>query len=121
MSTRGNAAETLPDPPAERTHGRPFTSETGREAGRRSRGGTPVADTDIERGLRRRAKDGDPKAAEVLLRWMARPRDDAASGDNMAGMSLDELERLHAGLVWLCDRDSGDLARIVDELLSRTE
>jgi len=39
----------------------------------------------------------------------------------MAGMSLEELERLHAGLIWLCSNPPEDLARIVDELLARSE
>ena len=120
MNAADNATETPSAPTTKRTHGKPFTSETGRQAGRRGGARSPVADIDIERGLRRKAKD-DPRAAEVLLRWMARPRDDAASGDNMAGMSLDELERLHAGLIWLCSNPPEDLARIVDELLQRSE
>jgi len=73
-------------------------------------------DIEIERGLRRAAKS-DPRAAEVLLRWLARPRDSDASTDNMDGLSLDELERIHQGLQRLCSMDPRDQARVLEGLL----
>jgi hypothetical protein len=56
---------------------------------------------EIERGLRERAVS-DPRAAEILLRWLQRPRvEDRVGGVDLDSMSERELERLYAGLLKL--------------------
>ena len=40
----------------------------------------------------------DPRAAEILLRWLQRPRQDNPPGVELDAMSEVQLERLHAGL-----------------------
>src|ERR1044071_8092707 len=63
------------------------------------------SDSQIEDGLRERA-GSDPRAAELLLRWLqrARPRE-ATPGVDLDAMSEAQLERLHAGLVRLASMD----------------
>ena len=57
----------------------------------------PPSDAEIERGLRERAVS-DPRAAEILLRWLQRPRvEERVGGVDLDSMSERELERLHAG------------------------
>jgi hypothetical protein len=61
---------------------------------------------EIERGLHERAVS-DPRAAEILPRWLQRPRtDERIGGIDLDSMSQRELERLHAGLLKLaaCQR-----------------
>jgi hypothetical protein len=56
-------------------------------------------DADIERGLRERAVS-DPRAAEILLRWLQRARPpEATPGVDLDAMSEAQLERSHAGSV----------------------
>jgi hypothetical protein len=107
------------DPPSdlEPVRGHRWTSETAREA-RKLRGtklqrGGPEApaDADIEAGLRKRAKD-DPRAAEVLLRWLNRPRPDAVE-DELDGLSRGELERLHTRLQALCSMEESAFERVL--------
>jgi hypothetical protein len=44
----------------------------------------------------------DPRAAEILLRWLPRPKPLAETpGADLDSMSEAELERLHAGLTRL--------------------
>jgi hypothetical protein len=44
----------------------------------------------------------DPRAAEILLRWLQRPRaEERVGGVDLDSMSERELERLHAGLLSL--------------------
>jgi len=65
-------------------------------AARRDR--KPPSDDDIERGLRERAVS-DPRAAEILLRWLQRPRaDERVHGVDPDAMSEAQLEDLYAGL-----------------------
>jgi hypothetical protein len=62
---------------------------------------TPPSDADIERGLRERAVS-DPRAAEILLRWLQLPRaEERVGGVDLDSMSERELERLYAGLLKL--------------------
>lgn len=108
------------DPP--RLPGKPFTTETARDARklRGTRSQQRDTDADIERGLRARAKT-DPRAAEILLRWLQRPRDVDPS-DNIAGLSTEQLETLHHGLMRLCsmpaDEQAGMVRAILDGALS---
>jgi uncharacterized protein YbjT (DUF2867 family) len=76
----------------------------------------PPRGEEIERGLRERAVH-DPRAAEILLRWMHRPRPLAPEDDALEALSVEQLERLHAGLMRLCSMDPGEQARIVRRLL----
>jgi hypothetical protein len=49
--------------------------------------------------LRERAIS-DPRSAEILLRWLRRPRaEERIAGVDLDSMSVRELERLHAGLL----------------------
>jgi hypothetical protein len=51
--------------------------------------------------LREKA-DSDPRAAEILLRWLQRPRaEERVGGVDLDSMSERELERLYAGLLKL--------------------
>jgi hypothetical protein len=52
----------------------------------------PPSDAEIERGLRERAVT-DPRAAEILLRWLQRPHP-VALEDDLEALSTDQLERL---------------------------
>ncbi len=59
----------------------------------------PPSDAEIQRGLRERAVK-DPRAAEILLRWLQRPQtEERVGGVNLDSMSERELERLYAGLL----------------------
>jgi hypothetical protein len=63
-------------------------------ASRRDR--EPPSDVEIERGLRERAVS-DPRAAEILLRWLQRPKPVIEThGVDLDSMSEAQLERLHA-------------------------
>ena len=54
----------------------------------------------------------DPRAAEILLRWLQRPRtEERVGGVDLDSMSERELERLYAGLL--------KLAALPDEELQR--
>jgi len=83
-----------------------WTPDEAREAARLSRESranrrdrTPPSDEDIERGLRERAVS-DPRAAEILLRWLQRPRsDERIHHVDLDAMSEAQLESLYAGLV----------------------
>jgi hypothetical protein len=70
--------------------------------GRATRGKRePPSDAEIERGLRERAVS-DPRAAEILLRWLQRPRaEERVGGVDLDSMSERELERLYPGLLKL--------------------
>jgi hypothetical protein len=54
----------------------------------------------------------DPRAAEILLRWMQRPRQ-VAEDDGLEALSIEQLEALHAGLMRLCSMPSEELAALV--------
>jgi hypothetical protein len=78
----------------------------------------PPSDADIERGLRERAVS-DPRAAEILLRWLQRPRvEERVGGVDLDSMSERELERLHAGLVKLASMPDEELQALVEHLLA---
>jgi hypothetical protein len=77
----------------------------------------PPSDAEIERGLRERAVS-DPRAAEILLRWLQRVRPpEGAPGVDLDAMSGAQLERLHAGLVKLVSLDEPVLAALVEQVL----
>jgi hypothetical protein len=77
-----------------------WTQEEAREAARLSRESRarrhirePPSDAEIERGLREKAVT-DPRAAEILLRWLQRPRqDNPPPGVDLDAMSEAQLER----------------------------
>ena len=63
----------------------------------------------------------DPRAAEILLRWLQRPRQDNPPGVDLDAMSEARLERLHAGLVKLASLDETVLAALVEHVLASDE
>ncbi len=103
---------TGPAPPDGRSPA--FPTLTG--AVQRAESARPPSDAEIERGLRERAVS-DPRAAEILLRWLQRPRQDNPPGVGLDGMSEAQLERLHAGLVRLGSLDEPVLAALVEQAL----
>jgi len=112
-------AEAITPPPKRAAPSTAFTSETGREAAKRrvsqSQRMDAGSDADIERSLRKAAKS-DPRAAEVLLRWLARPQA-APAGDELEALTMEQLERLHAALIALSMRDVDEQRLIVEGLL----
>ena len=77
----------------------PVASGFRSRATRRTR--EPPGDAEIECGLRERAVS-DPRAAEILLRWLQRPRaEERVGGVDLDSMSERDLERLYAGLLKL--------------------
>jgi hypothetical protein len=102
-----------------------WTSETAREAARLSRERRserrhrePPTDADIERGLRERAVT-DPRAAEILLRWLQRPRP-VALEDDLEALSTEQLERLHACLMSFSSMDPTEVAAYVRGAIAGT-
>jgi hypothetical protein len=84
-------------------------------ANRRSR--EPPSDAEIERGLRERAVS-DPRAAEIPLRWLQRPRaEERVRGVDLDSMSERELERLYAGLLKLAVLADEEPRALVESLL----
>jgi hypothetical protein len=76
------------------------------------------SDADIERGLRERAVT-DPRAAEILLRWLQRPRtDERVHGVGLDTMSEAQLEALYAGLVRIAALSPNELQVLVQSLLA---
>jgi hypothetical protein len=60
----------------------------------------------------------DPRAAEILLRWLQRPRaEERVGGVDLDSMSERELERLHAGLLRLAALPDEELQALVASLL----
>ena len=120
MSAAPNADEAPTPTRRQRPEGRPFTSETAREAGRRSAAvrarrarapDPPPSDEAIETGLRRRAVES-AKDAEVLLRWLQRPRS-TPSGLGLDEMDEASLEALYVGLLRLARLSDKDLASLL--------
>jgi hypothetical protein len=75
----------------------------------------------IERGLRERAVS-DPRAAEILIRWLQRPRaEERVGGVGLDAMSERELERLHASLLKLAALPDEELRELVASLLATTQ
>jgi hypothetical protein len=71
--------------------------------------------------LRERAVS-DPRAAEILLRWLQRPRaEERVGGVDLDSMSERELETLYAGLLKLAALPDGELHALVGSLLAVTE
>jgi hypothetical protein len=82
------------------------------------RKGEPPSDAEIERGLRERAVS-DPRAAEILIRWLQRPRvDGRVGGIDLDSMSERELERLYADLLKLAALPDEELQALVRSLLA---
>jgi hypothetical protein len=78
----------------------------------------PPSDADIERGLRERAVS-DPRAAEILLRWLQRPRaEERVGGVDLDSMSERELERLYAGLLKLAALPDEHLHALLTSVLA---
>jgi hypothetical protein len=103
-------------PPRERA---PALSLNAGPATRRDR--EPPSDAEIERGLRERAVS-DPRAAEILLRWLQRARtEERVGGVDLDSMSERELERLYVGLLKLASMDETVLAGLVDQVLAGDE
>jgi hypothetical protein len=81
----------------------------------------PPSDAEIERGLRERAVS-DPRAAEILLRWLQRPRaEERVGGVDLDSMSERQLERLYAGLLKLAALPDEELRALIGSLLAETE
>jgi hypothetical protein len=81
----------------------------------------PPSDAEIERGLRERAVS-DPRAVEILLRWLQRPRvEERVGGVDLDSMSERELERLYAGLLKLAALPDEELRALVGNLLADTQ
>jgi hypothetical protein len=77
----------------------------------------PPSDAQIEAGLRERAVS-DPRAAEILLRWLQRPRaEERVGGIDLDSMSERQLERLYAGLLKLAALPDEELRAVVSSLL----
>jgi hypothetical protein len=121
-----NTADAAADGEADQNRAKPhrWTPETAREAARLSRESraerrrdAPPSDADIERGLRERAVS-DPRAAEILLRWMQRPKPvDETAGVDLDSMSEAELERLYAGLTRLAALPENELGALLRHVL----
>jgi hypothetical protein len=63
-----------------------------------------------------------PRAAEILLRWLQRPRaEERVGGVDLDSMSERELERLYAGLLKLAAMDATVLAALVEQVLAGDE
>jgi hypothetical protein len=68
--------------------------------------------------LRERAVS-DPRAAEILLRWLQRTKPVVETpGVDLESMSEAQLERLHAGLVKLAALPDEELRALVDHVLA---
>ena len=89
-----------------------FTAESASRAGKASaaarsqrirKEAVPPSDDEIERGLRQRAVSS-AKDAEVLLRWLTRPRTDS-SGLGLEERTEAELEALYRRLIAMADED----------------
>jgi hypothetical protein len=81
----------------------------------------PPSDAEIERGLRERAVTS-ARDAEVLLRWLQRPRvEERVGGVDLDSMSERGLERLHAGLLKLAALPDEELRALVASLLAGAE
>ena len=64
----------------------------------------------------------DPRAAEILLRWLQRPGREAKSGCvDLDALSELQLERLYAGLLKLASLDGTVVAALVEQWLAGDE
>jgi hypothetical protein len=129
-TTELKEAHSIAEPEAERRRAGPhrWTQREAREAARLSRESRatrgrrePPNDAEIERGLRERAVS-DPRAAEILLRWLQRPRtEERVGGVDLDSMSELELERLYAGLLKLAALPDEELRSLVEHLLTGSQ
>jgi hypothetical protein len=102
-----------------------WTPEEARNAARLSRESRATrrdrqgpSDAEIERGLRERAVS-DPRAAEILLRWLQRPRvEERVGGVDLDSMSERELEQLYAGLLKLAALPEEHLHALLTSVLA---
>jgi hypothetical protein len=125
-----NKADVTTDAEADRIRGgqHRWTRQEAQEAARLSRESRatrrerePPSDAEIERGLRERAVS-DPRAAEILLRWMQRPlTEERVDGVDLDSLSERELERLHAGLLKVAALPEVELRALVGSLLEGTK
>jgi hypothetical protein len=125
-----NETDTIADAEADQNRVGPhrWTQEEARKAARLSRESRalrgkrePPSDAEIERGLRERAVS-DPRAAEILLRWLQRPRaEERVGGIDLDSMSERELERLYACLLKLAALPDEELRALVGSLLAETQ
>jgi hypothetical protein len=61
----------------------------------------------------------DPRAAEILLRWLQRPHpEERVGGVDLDSMSERELERLHAGLLKLAALSEEHLNALLRSVLA---
>ena len=64
----------------------------------------------------------DPRAAEILLRWLQRPRtEERVGGVDLDSMSERQLERLYAGLLKLAALPDEELRALIGSLLEGAE
>ena len=64
----------------------------------------------------------DPRAAEILLRWLQRARtEERVGGADLDSMSERELERLYVGLLKLASMDDTILTALVEQVLAGEE
>jgi hypothetical protein len=85
---------------------------------RNARRGEPPNDAEIERGLRERAVTS-ARDAEVLLRWLHRPRvEERVGGVDLDSMSERELEQLYAGLLKLAALPEEHLHALLTSVLA---
>jgi hypothetical protein len=125
-----NETDAIAEAEADQNRARPhrWTQEEARKAARLSRESRatrgkrePPSDAEIERGLREKAVS-DPRAAEILLRWLQRPRaEERVGGVDLDSMSERELERLHAGLLKLAALPDNELHALAASLLEGEE
>ena len=101
---------------SDRSAARAFASDA---RSTRRRGGPPT-DAEIEAGLRQRAVTS-ARDAEVLLRWLDRPRVDTVEGVDLDALSTPQLERLHAGLVRIAALPERELQALLMSLLVENE
>jgi hypothetical protein len=71
-----------------------------------------------KRGLRERAVT-DPRAAEILLRWLQRPLP-VAPEDDLEALSTEQLERPHACLMSFSSMDPTEVAAYVRGAIAGT-
>jgi hypothetical protein len=69
--------------------------------------------------LRERAVT-DPRVAEILLRWLQRPRPVALEDDGLEALSTEQLERLHACLMSFSSMDPTEVAAYVRGAIAGT-
>jgi len=64
----------------------------------------------------------DPRAAEILLRWLQRPgRETRTAGVDLDALSEPQLERLYAGLLKIAALPDEELLALVRSLLEGDE